>query len=257
MLRYPLAIQQVAAYVRSQGAVTEAALAALAQQLEPALGTLTRQERTEEELGTWLQAHGLAEQLPRLAGAVERLEDVSELGDADLEALGMPLATRRRVLRAAATLDEYLQDRSVAGSSGTSSLATVWARHLDALRAKSPAALDLLVLLQFLAPDDVDSAWLPELAAARGAGPLHAYYADGDATQRTADLLSLLADHSLADRGQVGPLFLVFFPYVSFCLFSQDGHFSVHRMVLQVVQQVERPDRQAAITAVARWLAPK
>ena len=203
-----MAIQQMAAYLRAQGQVTEGALAALSAQLEPTLGALAQGPTPQEELQIWLQRHALEAHLPRLESEVHQLEDVAELADADLEALGMPLAARRRFLRAAESLDQYMLER---GTATNSTLATVWRRHLDALRKRSPAAVDLLVLLLFLTPDDVDSQWLPELARARGAGPLHEFFFDGDAhagpddlARRANELLALLADHSLIDSAQVG-----------------------------------------------------
>ena len=51
---------------------------------------------------------------------------------------------------------------------------------------------------------------------------------------------------------------MFFFLFFSFRFQQDDGyrHFSVHRVVLQVVHQLERPHREQAMSAVARWLAP-
>ena len=193
----------MAAYLRSQGPVNEAALAALSHHLAPALGTLTQTSSRAQELRVWLEMHALEVHLPLLTGSVQQLEDVVELTDADLEALGMPLAARRRFLRAAATVDEYLLGHRTAAVGG---LGALWQRHLDALREQCPAALELLVLLHYLAPDDIDSSWLPELAKARGAGALYHHFHEQPAAaseQLAEDLLVMLATQPLVQLAQI------------------------------------------------------
>src|SRR3954454_13019498 len=99
---------------------------------------------------------------------------------------------------------------------------TAWALSLDRLRDQDPAAVQLLQLAAFLAPEPIPLALVSEQAELL-AEPLRTIAADPDAL---ADTVGALVGYSLARR-------------------HPDG-FQVHRLVQAVIRQQLPPDRQQA-----------
>ena len=100
---------------------------------------------------------------------------------------------------------------------------TAWALSLERLSGADPAAVQLLELAAFLAPEPVPLSLIHDHAALLGE-PLRTAAADPDAL---ADTLGALVGYSLARR-------------------HADG-FQVHRLVQAVIRQQLPPDRQHAI----------
>ncbi len=105
---------------------------------------------------------------------------------------------------------------------------TAWALSLERLSGEDPAAVQLLELAAFLAPEPIPLYWFSEHAALLDQ-PLHATAADPDAL---TDTVGALVGYSLARRQ---------------CDLARhcDG-FQVHRLVQAVIRHQLPPDRQTA-----------
>ncbi|MFL6025404.1 MAG: FxSxx-COOH system tetratricopeptide repeat protein, partial [Friedmanniella sp.] len=101
-------------------------------------------------------------------------------------------------------------------------IGTVWALSLERLRAEDPAAVQLLELAAFLAPELIPLCLLSDHAELLDE-PLRATATDPDAL---ADTVGALVGYSLARRSPEG--------------------FQVHRLVQAVIRQQLPPDRQQA-----------
>ncbi|SFT78980.1 DNA-binding transcriptional activator of the SARP family [Geodermatophilus amargosae] len=165
----------------------------------------------------------------RIPALDEELADqlAAELGDLPLaaaqaagylEQTDLPAIDYLRRFRAhRATL---LARGEVVGYAGR--LATAWALSLERLRGEDPAAVALLELAAFLAPDPIPLSLFREHVDLLGE-PLRATAADPDAL---SDTVGALVGYSLARR-------------------STDG-FQVHRLVQAVIRHQLGPDRQQA-----------
>jgi hypothetical protein len=165
----------------------------------------------------------------RIPALSEELADklAAELGDLPLaaaqaagylEQTDLPAADYLRRFRARrATL---LARGEVIGYRGR--IDTAWALSLERLRDRNPAALQLLELAAFLAPEPIPLALVGDHAELLDE-PLRATAADPDAL---ADTVSALVGYSLARR-------------------HPDG-FQVHRLVQAVIRHQLPPDRQQA-----------
>ncbi len=165
----------------------------------------------------------------RIPALDEQLADelASELGDLPLaaaqaagylEQTDLPPADYLRRFRARrATL---LARGDVVGYAGR--IDTTWALSLDRLRCEDPAAVQLLELAAFLAPEPIPLSLVGEHAELLDE-PLRGTAADPDAL---ADAVGALIGYSLARR-------------------SPDG-FQVHRLVQAVIRQQMSADRQQA-----------
>jgi hypothetical protein len=167
----------------------------------------------------------------RIPTLTEELADklAAELGDLPLaaaqaagylEQTDLPAADYLRRFRARrATL---LARGDVVGYSGR--IDTAWALSLERLRSEDPAAVQLLELAAFFAPEPIPLSLFSDYAALLDE-PLRATAADPDAL---ADTVGALVGYSLARR-------------------HPDG-FQVHRLVQAVIRHQLAPDRQQAIT---------
>ncbi|WP_448617741.1 FxSxx-COOH system tetratricopeptide repeat protein [Geodermatophilus sp. URMC 65] len=181
------------------------------------------------EVDVLTRAETIALLRARIPGMGEGLADklAAELGDLPLaaaqaagylEQTDLPPADYLRRFRARRA--DLLSRGDVIGYSGR--LDTAWALSLERLRNQDPAAVQLLELAAFLAPEPIPLCLLighPELLDQ----PLRGIAADPDAL---ADTVGALVGYSLARR-------------------SPDG-FQLHRLVQTVIRQQLPPDRQQA-----------
>src|SRR4051794_30701407 len=191
------------------------------------------------EVDVLARAETIALLRARIPAMSEELADklAAELGDLPLaaaqaagylEQTDLPPADYLRRFRAHRTT--LLTRGDVVGYAGR--LDTAWALSLERLREEDPAAVRLLELAAFLAPEPIPLSLFtgpPELLDE----PLRSVAADPDAL---ADTLGVLVGYSLVRR-------------------HPDG-FQVHRLVQAVIRQQLSPDRQRASTeSVMRLLA--
>jgi hypothetical protein len=181
------------------------------------------------EIDVLARAETVALLCARIPTMTEELADklAAELGDLPLaaaqaagylEQTDLPPADYLRRFRAHRTI--LLTRGDVLGYSGR--IDTAWALSLERLRGEDPAAVQLLELAAFLAPEPIPLTLFtgrPELLGE----PLHTVAADPDAL---ADTVGALVGYSLARR-------------------SPDG-FQVHRLVQAVIRHHLPPERQQA-----------
>jgi hypothetical protein len=179
------------------------------------------------EVDVLIRAETIALLRARIPALDEELADklAAELGDLPLaaaqaagylEQTDLPPADYLRRFRAhRATL---LARGEVVGYAGR--IDTTWALSLQRLRGEDPAAVQLLELAAFLAPEPIPLTLMSGHADLFGE-PLHTTAADPDAL---ADTVGVLVGYSLARR-------------------SSDG-FQVHRLVQAVIRHRLSPERQ-------------
>jgi tetratricopeptide repeat protein len=181
------------------------------------------------EVDVLTRAETIALLRARIPGMSEELADklAAELGDLPLaaaqaagylEQTDLPPADYLRRFRTRRTT--LLARGEVLGYAGR--LDTAWALSLERLRDRDPAALQLLELAAFLAPEPIPLALVDDHAELLDE-PLRATAADPDAL---ADTVGALVGYSLARR-------------------HPDG-FQVHRLVQAVIRHQLPPDRQLA-----------
>ena len=219
--------------------VTEAQLVSWVSQhdMGPALLGQPEDHNVRKDLRAWLAGYELGEFMDVLVGqgGVHRLEDMIDLTGEDLKELGLPMPARRRFARGVADLHEYLLEESTRYSK---TMQTVWTAQFTELRHAHPAAMELLELASFLAPDDVDGALLvPALARAQWPrGTLYAWLTSREPLAAVVELLEQLERFSLVVRGN-------------------QQHFAVHRLVQAAVRHLCADSISARATA-ARALVP-
>jgi hypothetical protein len=188
------------------------------------------------EVDVLARAETIALLRARIPALDEKLADklAGELGDLPLaaaqaagylEQTDLPAADYLRRFRTRRT--SLLSRGEVLGYSGR--LDTTWALSLDRLRGEDPAAVQLLELAAFLAPEPIPLSLFGDHADLLDE-PLRGTAADPDAL---ADTVGALVGYSLARRER------------DLVRRHCDG-FQVHRLVQAVIRQQLAPDRQQA-----------
>src|SRR4051812_44939049 len=179
------------------------------------------------EVDVLARAETIALLCARIPAISEELADklAAELGDLPLAAAQAAGYLEQTALPAADYLRRFREHRAtllargdVVGYSGR--IDTAWALSLNRLRGEDPAAVQLLELAAFLAPEPIPLALVSQHADLLDE-PLRTIAADPDAL---ADTIGALVGYSLARR-------------------HPDG-FQIHRLVQAVIRHQLAPDRQ-------------